>query len=199
MTKLLMSDSWPLLFTTVLTLYGCHGGNSKRSEDNKNNAGQSVSITAEAAKKMLALTCPTPYLPQEKEPEQTEGASDEPAGGLTAKEIMAVIKANLTQIRTCYETSLKRIPDLEGRLRLRFVVGVEGKVDEICAYDDATINDADLWTCVVDGMKAWEYPKPRGSQSVTINYPFVFNPIEDETTTETPAANGLELWSEPRR
>lgn len=98
------------------------------------------------------------------------------AGGLTSHEIMAVIRAHLNEIRHCYEALLKRTPDAAGKLVVQFQVGVAGAVDR-AIVTGSTIEDAVMRGCVIGKVKGWTFPKPRGAQAVTVNYPFVFNPL----------------------
>ncbi len=98
------------------------------------------------------------------------------SGGLTPQEIMAVIRANLNQIRKCYEELLERQAKAQGKVLVNFQVGLTGKV-ETAAVTTSTIADDKFQGCIVTRLRAWKFPKPRGSQPVTVNYPFVFNPL----------------------
>jgi len=98
------------------------------------------------------------------------------SGGLTPQEIQAVIRANLNQIRHCYEQLLQRSPSASGKIGVRFVVGIGGGVDS-ATVTDSTISDAAMQGCVTGKIKRWRFPPPRGGQPVSVNYPFVFNPL----------------------
>ncbi len=98
------------------------------------------------------------------------------SGGLTSQEIMAVIRANLNQIRHCYEQLLQRSPSASGKMGTSFTIDTSGRVSSVSVSQD-TINDAVMRGCVTDKMRRWAFPKPRGGQSVSVNYPFVFNPL----------------------
>ena len=97
------------------------------------------------------------------------------SGGLTPQEIQAVIRANLNQIRHCYEQLLQRSPSASGKIGVKFVVGISGRVDA-ANISDSTISDAVMQGCVTGKIKRWAFPSPRGGQPVTVSYPFVFNP-----------------------
>ena len=98
------------------------------------------------------------------------------SGGLTAQEIMAVIRANLNQIRHCYEQLLQRSPSASGKMGTTFTIDTSGRVTSVNVSQD-TINDSMMRGCVTGKMQRWPFPKPRGGQPVTVNYPFVFNPL----------------------
>ncbi len=98
------------------------------------------------------------------------------SGGLTAQEIMAVIRAHLNEIRHCYEQLLQRSPSSNGKISVSFVVGLSGSVTSV-SVAEATLNDSVMRGCVTGRIRQWDFPKPRGGQPVTVNYPFVFNPI----------------------
>jgi outer membrane biosynthesis protein TonB len=57
-----------------------------------------------------------------------------------------------------------------------FTIDTSGRVSSVSVSQD-TINDAVMRGCVTDKMRRWAFPKPRGGQSVSVNYPFVFNPL----------------------
>ena len=97
-------------------------------------------------------------------------------GGLTSQEIMAVIRANLNQIRHCYEQLLQRSPNAAGKMSVMFVVGLGGRVQAV-SVTDSSISDSMMRGCVTGKIQRWAFPKPRGGQPVTVNYPFVFNPL----------------------
>jgi len=98
------------------------------------------------------------------------------SGGLTAQEIMAVIRAHLNEIRHCYEQLLQRSPSASGKISVNFVVALGGNVSSI-SVAEATLNDSVMRGCVTGRISRWDFPKPRGGQPVQVNYPFVFNPL----------------------
>lgn len=98
------------------------------------------------------------------------------SGGLTAQEIMAVIRANLNQIRHCYEQLLQRSPSASGKMSVMFVINTGGRVQSV-NVTQSSISDSVMRGCVTGKISRWAFPKPRGGQPVTVNYPFVFNPL----------------------
>jgi TonB family protein len=96
--------------------------------------------------------------------------------GLTENEVMMVIRANFNQIRHCYEQLLQRSPSASGKIAVNFTVGLSGSVSSV-SVAEATLNDSVMRGCVTGHIQRWDFPKPRGGQPVTVNYPFVFNPL----------------------
>ena len=98
------------------------------------------------------------------------------AGGLSQQEVNQVIRAHLNQIRSCYEQLLQRSPSAQGKIKVKFVVNANGRVGS-AGIDSSSINDSVMRGCVTGKVRTWKFPKPRGGAAVTVNYPFVFNPL----------------------
>lgn len=98
------------------------------------------------------------------------------SGGLTMQEVQAVIRANLNQIRHCYEQLLQRSPSANGKIKVKFVVDPNGRVSSASILS-STISDSVMTGCVTGHVSRWSFPKPRGGQAVNVSYPFVFNPL----------------------
>lgn len=98
------------------------------------------------------------------------------SGGLTQEEILAVIRSNLSQIRHCYERLLQRSPSSAGKIKVRFVVNRTGRVNS-ASTTQSDIGDGKMKSCLLGLIRTWNFPKPRGGEQVTVNYPFTFNPL----------------------
>lgn len=99
-------------------------------------------------------------------------------GGLTAHEIIAVIRANLADIRGCYAALLEKAPDAAGKIPVSILIdGESGRVASSIIADDATLKDASLHRCIEKEIASWQFPKPRDAQDVTLTYPFSFSPL----------------------
>jgi hypothetical protein len=98
------------------------------------------------------------------------------SGGLTSQEVSAVIRANLNQIRHCYEQLLQRSPSASGKIKVRFTIDPSGRVSST-GIESSTISDSVMTGCVTGKVVRWKFPEPRGGQAVTVTYPFVFNPL----------------------
>lgn len=85
---------------------------------------------------------------------------------------MAVRKASF---RFCYERELRGKPELQGRVEMRFVIGLDGKVSGEPKIIGSTLKDAAVEGCLVDSVKKASFDKPDGGVC-TVNWPFRFEP-----------------------
>lgn len=111
------------------------------------------------------------------------------AGRLPAGEIQRVIRERFPLAQRCYEDGLKRDPKLAGRVIVRLVIGLDGKVqsadattpDAAATADVLTpgetgapmLKDAAVTACVVDALRGSVFPSPDGG-FITIVYPINF-------------------------
>jgi len=98
------------------------------------------------------------------------------SGGLTQEEILKVIRTNINQVKNCYERWLQRVPGAQGKMKIQFVVALDGSVLST-SVSSGTISDSQMSECVLGRIKKWKFPEPRGGKSVTVNYPFNFDPL----------------------
>jgi TonB family protein len=96
-------------------------------------------------------------------------------GNLTKEEIEAVIRANLAQIKACYERSLQGKRDLAGKVKTAFTIGTDGRVSQ-SSIASSDLGDSPAENCIVGAIRRWKFPLPRGGGVVSVTYPFVFNP-----------------------
>lgn len=92
----------------------------------------------------------------------------------------------------CYEGALARMPDLRGQIVVDFMIVGDAKVGGI--VDQAEINgrtdidDKELTTCIRESMLSMVFAPPDANGWVTVTYPFVFSPDDDDAVHE-PDAN----------
>ena len=103
--------------------------------------------------------------------------SDEPKtkGSLSKEVIRKIVRANMNDVRHCYNEGLKRDPDLAGRVAIQFTIGPTGKVP-VAVIAESTLPDRTVANCVAKAVKRWEFPKPSGGGNVVVTYPFVLQP-----------------------
>jgi TonB family protein len=106
-------------------------------------------------------------------PESIEGA----ASSSTKRDnnaINAVVTSNKTSIRMSYEKYLKRIPELAGKITIRFTIAASGRVTAVQILENTTGNK-ELENDIMRKIKMWRFEEiPEGD--VTVTYPFVFQP-----------------------
>lgn len=93
-------------------------------------------------------------------------------GGLDRDQINAVIQRHLGQVIGCYEQGLQVDPSLSGRVSVRFVIGTRGAVNS-ARVADTSLKSSSVEGCIVNRLKAWQFPKPTGNVNVRVTYPFV--------------------------
>ncbi len=107
--------------------------------------------------------------------------------GLTTKEITDVIQSHNDDARACYEEALSKDKAAAGKVKIRFLIGLNGKV-EASDLELNTFKDKGVYTCLKTKMKAWSFPKPRGDERVSIAYPFEFKTASAPVAPPAPAA-----------
>ena len=93
-------------------------------------------------------------------------------GCLDKELIRRVIRANLAGVRGCYERALTSAPNIEGKVSVKFTIGLEGNVPS-SALAQSSVGNAQLESCVVERMRMLQFPRSRGVAVVT--YPFIFH------------------------
>ena len=97
-------------------------------------------------------------------------------GELSKDEIQRVITSHVGEIQYCYEKQLRQNTGLAGRVVLEWVVTATGAVS-VVKVSTSSLSSTEATNCMMDKVKKWKFPKPRGTGGVTIVYPFVFNTI----------------------
>jgi TonB family protein len=94
-------------------------------------------------------------------------------GSLDKEIIRRVIKENLSQIRYCYERELAKSPGLYGKVQVKFIIAATGLVSN-SQVDESTMKNANVEQCIVQKVRGWRFPKPKGGGIVIVTYPFIF-------------------------
>ncbi|MFT3914491.1 MAG: AgmX/PglI C-terminal domain-containing protein [Anaeromyxobacteraceae bacterium] len=85
------------------------------------------------------------------------------------------VRARMGLVKACYENALKRNPNLKGKLTIRFtILETGGLADIVTALN--TIGSSDVASCIIGTMRTWR-TQFRPSGPVTVEYPFVFSPV----------------------
>lgn len=90
-------------------------------------------------------------------------------GSIPVEVVQRVVQQHAPKFRTCYEEGVKRDKALEGIVRIRFVIEADGKVGQ--AEDvGSKMPDAKVTTCIIEGFKTLQFPKPEKGTAVVV-YP----------------------------
>ena len=87
----------------------------------------------------------------------------------------AFVRARMGLIKACYENALKRNPGLRGKISIRFTILETGGLAEITAAQNS-LGSAEVASCIMNTMRTWR-TQFRPSGPVTVEYPFVFQPV----------------------
>lgn len=85
------------------------------------------------------------------------------------------IRRDLPKINRCYESALRREPDLEGKVSVRFAVIRTGDVKGVHVVENTT-GSASVGRCVTRVVGALQFPRRRYGRSMRFTFPFVFAP-----------------------
>jgi outer membrane biosynthesis protein TonB len=88
----------------------------------------------------------------------------------------AFVRARMGLIKACYENALKRNPALKGRISIRFTILQTGGLADVASVQN-TIGSPEVAACIVSTMRSWR-TQFRPSGPVTVEYPFVFQPVD---------------------
>jgi hypothetical protein len=87
--------------------------------------------------------------------------------------IQAVVRRQYGKFRLCYELGLHGCPNLEGRITIRFVIGLDGRVTKV-RDAGSDITDREVVECVLRAVSGFVFPKPE--KPITVQYPIMFSP-----------------------
>lgn len=99
-------------------------------------------------------------------------SADPREGTLPKSAIRASIREAVPRVRACYESRLAMLPDLEGRLEVRFIILPSGEVGPVATESPGSL-DLALEVCVARVVRSLRFPPPNGGGIVIVTYPFV--------------------------
>lgn len=99
-----------------------------------------------------------------------------PGGGvkesLGASDIMEVVLANKAALRSCADAQRKVDPATSGKLVLRWVIGVDGRVTKVEVVSEE-FKDTPFAQCVMRAVKTWQFPRHK-RVGAPVTFPFRF-------------------------
>jgi len=102
------------------------------------------------------------------------GQEAEFVGSIDREAIRRIIQQNKAAIRSCYERSLQRKPDLYGKLVLEWDIEERGRVTRT-AVKSNSLGDAQVASCILARIKTLRFPEPPPDQIGRVTFPFVFS------------------------
>ena len=91
------------------------------------------------------------------------------------QKLAAFVRARFGLIKACYENALKRNPSLKGKISIRFTILETGGLSDILAAGNS-LGAPEVASCIINTMRTWR-TQFRPSGPVTVEYPFVFTPV----------------------
>jgi hypothetical protein len=112
--------------------------------------------------------------------------SSGPSHNLSKEYLQARIRQDFYPLATaCYESALAQQPKLRGQIVVDFmIVGdakVGGIVDQAKINDRSDITDAVFTGCIRESMLSMVFAPPENNGWITVTYPFLFSPDDDES------------------
>lgn len=113
---------------------------------------------------------------QEKKQEVIKigGKVSDASGELPANVIQDFIRRKMGAIKACYQKGLQSNPDLQGTVRVMFLIQPTGAVGG-AKIEDSSLGNAAVEECVLTNVKSWRFPQAKGGGSTTVKYPFRFS------------------------
>lgn len=102
------------------------------------------------------------------------GAPDAGPAALTPDAIKDVVHEHRAEARACYDPVAARKPGLAGKVVVRFVIGLDGKVSS-ASVASTTLNEPQVETCLVNAARGWRFLRPKHG-TVEVNFPFQLGP-----------------------
>jgi TonB family protein len=75
--------------------------------------------------------------------------------GRSQDEVAAIVARHTSAIQSCYQSELRRNPNLQGKLVVRFVISPQGAVESVTVLS-SSLNNASVEKCVVNRMRRWD-------------------------------------------
>jgi len=97
-------------------------------------------------------------------------------GGLSRQAVKKVIDAHMSQVTYCYEKSLVGNPNLSGKAVFEWKILKNGSVGKV-GIQSSSLRSNKLHRCIKGAIKGWKFPQPKGVDSTTVSYPFIFDMV----------------------
>lgn len=114
----------------------------------------------------------------------TTAESDQPdprkrwESGVNPRELGELIQAQHRSVRNCYESQLKRTPNLQGSIDVRFKITHWGRVGKTKVTDNK-LGNRRVRRCVVRAIRKWRFPFTQKG-GVTVELPLLFKPHDSQ-------------------
>lgn len=114
--------------------------------------------------------------PGTAKPPQVKVGATTVAGRLPPEVIQRIVRQNFGRFRLCYDAGLRKNPNLQGTVSIKFTINREGAA--VDATGEGDMPDADVVRCVSRAFEGLQFPSPEGG-IVNVTYPIRFTPGDD--------------------
>lgn len=94
------------------------------------------------------------------------------SGGYNKMLAKQIINRHKSEVLSCYATELQKNPALEGRIVIRWQIGLGQPPVKSVEVTDNTMGSDAVADCLVERSMAWDFVPPK--RNVAISYPFSF-------------------------
>ena len=134
--------------------------------------------TPKPAKQLEKKVMPVEEKMDEQEEPEVDPKTGEPKmqlGSMPIEAINGPIRDAMPEIRGCYQDALQEVPDLGGRISVKFTIVNDEGVGRIkkLSVKEAQFDDVPFEDCLLDVVETLEFDPPEGG-AVIIRYPFIF-------------------------
>ena len=98
-------------------------------------------------------------------------------GQLDKALVRRIVERNKQQLSFCYDTKLnlsQRKGRRSGRVAVNWRIAPSGRVVKTTLLS-STMNDAQFERCILDRIRTWVFPEPKGGGYVNVEWPFTFS------------------------
>jgi hypothetical protein len=103
-----------------------------------------------------------------------QGAIEADSSTVDAEQIGRFIRSRQQAIQACYESELRRNPQLRGRLLVNISISTTGRVSAVDFLEDSVGSSA-VANCVRTRIRTWVFPV-RPAEETAVSVPFIFAP-----------------------
>jgi TonB family protein len=102
------------------------------------------------------------------------GRAADASGELPKKVIQDYIRRKMGAIKACYQKGLQANPNLQGTVKVKFLIQPSGAIGG-AKIEDSSLGNNSVEDCVLTNVKTWRFPQAKGGGSTTVVYPFRFS------------------------
>lgn len=108
-----------------------------------------------------------------------EGPREVIGNGLDKDVVMSVIRRHQSEIKFCYEKELQQNAKLAGKIAVTWTIDASGTISD-AQVAESGIDNPNVEACMLERIRRWKFPEPKGGGVVVITFPWVFHAAGSE-------------------